>query len=249
MDNQPIQSVLEDINFKPKISINNVEIKSISLKNIILKSNISITNLFPLDIYIKDAMVNIYYQDKIINSYKIKGQNLLKARSKNDINLDSDIKINDLVKMIDNYTKLDSLPFKLEVITDIILPNFDKQNLMEYSLREKFDINIPTFNPKITMKGINFSLSNIKVIFNLKNQTSAKIHLSNINYLLNLNGIEFNGIATAITQQDNSIDIVLDKLQNSLNLKDSKNISLILNLKAKIDDFPYNIPININKTF
>lgn len=244
-----MQSVLEDAEFKPKIAINDVRIKSIDLSNLTLKANISISNLLPLDVYIKDAMVNIYYEDKIINSYKIKGQNLLKARSKNDINLDSSLRLNDLAKLIKDYASLDSIPLKLEVNTDIFLPNFTKENIMQYNLRERFDIDIPTINPSISLKNIDFSLSNIKAIFNLKNQAKANLNLDSINYALIINGVEFSGIAKSVKRDDNSIDIILDNLANSLKLNNSKNISLNLNTTMKLDKTPYEIPLNINKIF
>lgn len=241
--------MLEDDKFKPKIEINNVTIKSIDLSNITFKANISVLNLLPLNTYIKDAMVNIYYQDKIINSYKIQGQDMLKPRSKNNINLVSDIRINDLAKIIENYNNVDSIPLKLEVSTDIFLPDFAKETVMEYNLRERTDINIPTINPSISIKSIDFGKSNIKAIFNLKNLSKANINLDSINYKLNIAGMTFSGIANSIKQDDNSFDIVLNNLTNSLKINETNDISLSLNTSIRFNQLQYEIPLTIEKNF
>lgn len=277
------KSVLEDSRFAPKISINSVKLKSINLDSLILESNISITNSLPLGVNIKDAMINIYYEDKIINSYKIEGENTLKSRSTSKINLDSSIRINDLVKMIKDYTTRDSLPFKLEVATIILLPNNnatkiakstldlirevgDSSNVSEsnsadsstleanrplkiYDLREKFDINIPTINPKITLKDLDFSLTNISAKFNISNATKTKFMLENISYNLALNGIDFSGEARSEAQNDGSIDIIIDNLQNAFSFTASQKTSIILNANLKIDGINYAIPLRIEKDF
>lgn len=244
-----MQSVLEDEKFKPKIEINDVTIKSIDLSNITLKAKVSVSNFLPINTYIKDAMINIYYEDKIINSYKIQGQDILKARSKNNINLVSSIRINDLAKIINNYNNLDSIPLKLEVVTDIFLPNFIKENIMEYNLREKTDINIPAINPNISIQKINFGKSNIKAVFNLKNQSKANIILDSIDYELNIAGMPFSGVANAIKQNDNSVDIIIDNLPNSLKINKTNDISLSLSTSVRFNQLQYKIPLTIDKNF
>ncbi|MDE6885986.1 MAG: hypothetical protein K2P17_02975 [Helicobacteraceae bacterium] len=245
---KPMQSILNEVDFIPKIEINTVAIKSIKLDSISLESNISITNPLPLNINIKDAMINLYYEDKIINSYRINGENTLQARSTSNIILDSDIRINDLVKIIKDYPARDSIPFKFEVTTSLfaLIPNITK----EYNLREKFDINIPTINPKISLKNIDFTLkSGFKAVFNIKNETKAKFSLEDISYILNINGIELNGIAKTNAQSDNSIDIILKSQSQSIKINNDKKIALTLKANTRIGDIPYTIPLNIDKTF
>lgn len=260
------KSVLEDSRFKPKISINSVKLKSISLDSIILESNISIDNFLPLSVNIKDAMINIYYEDKIINSYKINDKSELQARSTSKINLDSDIRINDLVKMIKDYTTRDSLPFKVEVATTIFVPNNahidsalgdlaqNLENLFEYNLRERFEFDIPTINPKLSLKEAKFGLGDSKVVVNVKNNTRAKFKLENISYNLRLSGVDFSGDATSLPQSDESVDIVMDNFSFSLpkggaggNNVGRTSVDISANLQ--LGDLNYKIPLKLSKDF
>lgn len=255
------KSVLEDSRFKPKISINSVKLKSISLDSIILESNISIDNFLPLSVNIKDAMINIYYEDKIINSYKINDKSELQARSTSKINLDSDIRINDLVKMIKDYTTRDSLPFKVEVATTIFVPNNahidsalgdlaqNLENLFEYNLRERFELDIPTINPKLSLKEANFGLGDSKVVVNVKNNTRAKFKLENISYNLRLSGMDFSGDATSLPQSDESVDIVMDNFSFSLPKGGTNSTSVDISANLQLGDLNYKIPLKLSKDF
>lgn len=255
------KSVLEDSRFKPKISINSVKLKSISLDSIILESNISIDNFLPLSVNIKDAMINIYYEDKIINSYKINDKSELKARSTSKINLDSDIRINDLVKMIKDYTTRDSLPFKVEVATTIFVPNNahidsalgdlaqNLENLFEYNLRERFELDIPTINPKLSLKEAKFGLGDSKVVVNVKNNTRAKFKLENISYNLKLSGVDFSGDATSLPQDDESVDIVMDNFSFSLPKGGANSTSVDISANLQLGDLSYKIPLKLSKDF
>lgn len=255
------KSVLEDSRFKPKISINSVKLKSISLDSIILESNISIDNFLPLSVNIKDAMINIYYEDKIINSYKINDKSELQARSTSKINLDSDIRINDLVKMIKDYTTRDSLPFKVEVATTIFVPNNahidsalgdlaqNLENLFEYNLRERFEFDIPTINPKLSLKEAKFGLGDSKVVVNVKNNTRAKFKLENISYNLRLSGVDFSGDATSLPQSDESVDIVMDNFSFSLPKGGTNSTSVDISANLQLGDLSYKIPLKLSKDF
>lgn len=255
------KSVLEDSRFKPKISINSVKLKSISLDSIILESNISIDNFLPLSVNIKDAMINIYYEDKIINSYKINDKSTLKARSTSKINLDSDIRINDLVKMIKDYTTRDSLPFKVEVATTIFVPNNahidsalgdlaqNLENLFEYNLRERFELDIPTINPKLSLKEAKFGLGDSKVVVNVKNNTRAKFKLENISYNLSFSGVDFSGDATSLPQSDESVDIVMDNFRFSLPKGGTNSTSVDISANLQLGDLSYKIPLKLSKDF
>ncbi len=250
------KSVLEDSRFKPKISINSVKLKSISLDSLVLESNISIDNFLPLSVNIKDAMINIYYEDKIINSYKINDKSTLKARSTSKINLDSDIRINDLVKMIKDYTTRDSLPFKVEVATTIFVPNNAKlseitqsDSLFEYNLRERFEFDIPTINPKLSLKEAKFGLGDSKVVVNVKNNTRAKFKLENISYNLRLSGVDFSGDATSLPQSDESIDIVMDNFSFSLPKGGANSTSVDISANLQLGDLSYKIPLKLSKDF
>lgn len=255
------KSVLEDSRFKPKISINSVKLKSISLDSIILESNISIDNFLPLSVNIKDAMINIYYEDKIINSYKINDKSELQARSTSKINLDSDIRINDLVKMIKDYTTRDSLPFKVEVATTIFVPNNanidsalgdlaqNLENLFEYNLRERFELDIPTINPKLSLKEAKFGLGDSKVVVNVKNNTRAKFKLENIAYNLRLSGVDFSGDATSLPQDDESVDIVMDNFSFSLPKGGTNSTSVDISANLQLGDLNYKIPLKLSKDF
>lgn len=259
------KSVLEDSRFKPKISINSVKLKSISLDSIILESNISIDNFLPLSVNIKDAMINIYYEDKIINSYKINDKSELQARSTSKINLDSDIRINDLVKMIKDYTTRDSLPFKVEVATTIFVPNNanidsalgdlaqNLENLFEYNLRERFELDIPTINPKLSLKEAKFGLGDSKVVVNVKNNTRAKFKLENISYNLKLSGVDFSGDATSLPQSDESVDIVMDNFSFSLPKGgaggNESRTSVDISANLQLGDLSYKIPLKLSKDF
>lgn len=250
------KSVLEDSRFKPKISINSVKLKSINLDSLILESNISIDNFLPLSVNIKDAMINIYYEDKIINSYKINDKSTLKARSTSKINLDSDIRINDLVKMIKDYTTHDSLPFKVEVATTIFVPNNAKlseitqsDSLFEYNLRERFEFDIPTINPKLSLKEAKFGLGDSKVVVNVKNNTRAKFKLENISYNLRLSGVDFSGDATSLPQSDESIDIVMDNFSFSLPKGGANSTSVDISANLQLGDLSYKIPLKLSKDF
>lgn len=255
------KSVLEDSRFKPKISINSVKLKSISLDSIILESNISIDNFLPLSVNIKDAMINIYYEDKIINSYKINDKSELQARSTSKINLDSDIRINDLVKMIKDYTTRDSLPFKVEVATTIFVPNNanidsalgelaqNLENLFEYNLRERFELDIPTINPKLSLKEAKFGLGDSKVVVNVKNNTRAKFKLENISYNLRLSGVDFSGDATSLPQSDESVDIVMDNFSFSLPKGGANSTSVDISANLQLGDLSYKIPLKLSKDF
>ena len=250
------KSVLEDSRFKPKISINSVKLKSINLDSLILESNISIDNFLPLSVNIKDAMINIYYEDKIINSYKINDKSTLKARSTSKINLDSDIRINDLVKMIKDYTTRDSLPFKVEVATTIFVPNNAKlseitqsDSLFEYNLRERFEFDIPTINPKLSLKEAKFGLGDSKVVVNVKNNTRAKFKLENISYNLRLSGVDFSGDATSLPQSDESIDIVMDNFSFSLPKGGANSTSVDISANLQLGDLNYKIPLKLSKDF
>lgn len=255
------KSVLEDSRFKPKISINSVKLKSISLDSIILESNISIDNFLPLSVNIKDAMINIYYEDKIINSYKINDKSELQARSTSKINLDSDIRINDLVKMIKDYTTRDSLPFKVEVATTIFVPNNARidsalgdlaqnlENLFEYNLRERFEFDIPTINPKLSLKEAKFGLGDSKVVVNVKNNTRAKFKLENISYNLKLSGVDFSGDATSLPQSDESVDIVMDNFSFSLPKGGANSTSVDISANLQLGDLNYKIPLKLSKDF
>lgn len=258
------KSVLEDSRFKPKISINSVKLKSISLDSIILESNISIDNFLPLSVNIKDAMINIYYEDKIINSYKINDKSELQARSTSKINLDSDIRINDLVKMIKDYTTRDSLPFKVEVATTIFVPNThidsalgdlaqNLENLFEYNLRERFELDIPTINPKLSLKEAKFGLGDSKVVVNVKNNTRAKFKLENISYNLRLSGVDFSGDATSLPQSDESVDIVMDNFSFSLPKGgaggNESRTSVDISANLQLGDLSYKIPLKLSKDF
>lgn len=250
------KSVLEDSRFKPKISINSVKLKSINLDSLILESNISIDNFLPLSVNIKDAMINIYYEDKIINSYKINDKSTLKARSTSKINLDSDIRINDLVKMIKDYTTRDSLPFKVEVATTIFVPNNAKlseitqsDSLFEYNLRERFELDIPTINPKLSLKEANFGLGDSKVVVNVKNNTRAKFKLENISYNLKLSGVDFSGDATSLPQSDESVDIVMDNFSFSLPKGGANSTSVDISANLQLGDLSYKIPLKLSKDF
>lgn len=277
------KSVLEDSRFKPKISINSVKLKSISLDSLVLESNISIDNFLPLSVNIKDAMINIYYEDKIINSYKINDKSTLKARSTSKINLDSDIRINDLVKMIKDYTTRDSLPFKVEVATTIFVPNHINDsldsaqdtrdsaldsaiksplgdlaqnlgNMFEYNLRERFELNIPTINPKLSLKEAKFGLGDSKVVVNVKNNTRAKFKLENIAYNLRLSGVDFSGDGKSLPQSDESIDIVMDNFSFSLPKggaggNDESRTSVDISANLQLGDLSYKIPLKLSKDF
>lgn len=272
------KSVLEDSRFKPKISINSVKLKSINLDSLILESNISIDNFLPLSVNIKDAMINIYYEDKIINSYKINDKSTLKARSTSKINLDSDIRINDLVKMIKDYTTRDSLPFKVEVATTIFVPNLagdstdsaqnasdsaldsaiksplgdlaqNLENLFEYNLRERFEFDIPTINPKLSLKEAKFGLGDSKVVVNVKNNTRAKFKLENISYNLRLSGVDFSGDATSLPQDDESVDIVMDNFSFSLPKGGANSTSVDISANLQLGDLSYKIPLKLSKDF
>ena len=250
------KSVLEDSRFKPKISINSVKLKSINLDSLILESNISIDNFLPLSVNIKDAMINIYYEDKIINSYKINDKSTLKARSTSKINLDSDIRINDLVKMIKDYTTRDSLPFKVEVATTIFVPNNAKlseitqsDSLFEYNLRERFEFDIPTINPKLSLKEAKFGLGDSKVVVNVKNNTRAKFKLENISYNLRLSGVDFSGDATSLPQDDESVDIVMDNFSFSLPKGGANSTSVDISANLQLGDLNYKIPLKLSKDF
>ncbi len=250
------KSVLEDSRFKPKISINSVKLKSISLDSLVLESNISIDNFLPLSVNIKDAMINIYYEDKIINSYKITDKSTLKARSTSKINLDSDIRINDLVKMIKDYTTRDSLPFKIEVATTIFVPNNTKlseitqsDSLFEYNLRERFELSIPTINPKLSLKEASFGLGDSKVVVNVKNNTRAKFKLENISYNLRLSGADFSGDATSLPQDDESVDIVMDNFSFSLPKGGANSTGVDISANLQLGDLNYKIPLKLSKEF
>ena len=250
------KSVLEDSRFKPKISINSVKLKSINLDSLILESNISIDNFLPLSVNIKDAMINIYYEDKIINSYKINDESTLKARSTSKINLDSDIRINDLVKMIKDYTTRDSLPFKVEVATTIFVPNNAisalgemAQSLFEYNLRERLEIEIPTINPKLSLKEAKFGLGDSKVVVNVKNNTRTKFKLENILYNLKLGGVDFSGDARSVPQSDESIDIVMDNFSFSLPKGGANTTSVDISANLQLGDLSYQIPLKLSKDF
>lgn len=250
------KSVLEDSRFKPKISINSVKLKSINLDSLILESNISIDNFLPLSVNIKDAMINIYYEDKIINSYKINDKSKLQARSTSKINLDSDIRINDLVKMIKDYTTRDSLPFKVEVATTIFVPNNAKlseitqsDSLFEYNLRERFEFDIPTINPKLSLKEAKFGLGDSKVVVNVKNNTRAKFKLENISYNLRLSGVDFSGDATSLPQSDESVDIVMDNFSFSLPKGGANSTSVDISANLQLGDLSYKIPLKLSKDF
>ena len=250
------KSVLEDSRFKPKISINSVKLKSINLDSLILESNISIDNFLPLSVNIKDAMINIYYEDKIINSYKINDESTLKARSTSKINLDSDIRINDLAKMIKDYTTRDSLPFKVEVATTIFVPNNAisalgemAQSLFEYNLRERLEIEIPTINPKLSLKEAKFGLGDSKVVVNVKNNTRTKFKLENILYNLKLGGVDFSGDASSLPQSDESIDIVMDNFSFSLPKGGANTTSVDISANLQLGDLSYQIPLKLSKDF
>lgn len=250
------KSVLEDSRFKPKISINSVKLKSINLDSLILESNISIDNFLPLSVNIKDAMINIYYEDKIINSYKINDKSTLKARSTSKINLDSDIRINDLVKMIKDYTTRDSLPFKVEVATTIFVPNNAKlseitqsDSLFEYNLRERFEFDIPTINPKLSLKEAKFGLGDSKVVVNVKNNTRAKFKLENISYNLRLSGVDFSGDGKSLPQSDESVDIVMDNFSFSLPKGGANSTSVDISANLQLGDLSYKIPLKLSKDF
>lgn len=243
--------MLEDISFKPKISIDSVKLKSITLDSITLESQVQIDNFLPISVSMKDAMINIYYEDKIINSYKINDESTLNARSKSRINLDSTIRINDLVKLVKDYTKRDYLPFKVEVATTILLPNakLGDTQLLEYNLREKFDLEIPTLNPKISLKKLDFGLSGVSVIINVRNATEATFSLENISYNLQLSGLNFSGDAKSEAQSDKSVDIVMNNPSFSLPASASKDISINIEANLKVDKLKYAIPLQFNKDF
>ena len=251
------KSVFEDIRFKPKISINSVKLKSINLDSLVLESNITIDNFLPLSVNLKDAMINIYYEDKIINSYKISDKTKLEARSKSNINLDSDIRINDLVKMIKDYTVRDSLPFKVEVATTVFVPNNAKvlseitqsDALFEYNLRERFEFNLPTINPKMSLKEANFGFGNSKIIVNVKNATKAKFALENISYNLKVAGIDFSGDATSAKQSDDSLDIIMDNFSFSLPKGGENNTNIEIGANLQLGDLSYKIPLKLSKDF
>lgn len=251
------KSVFEDIRFKPKISINSVKLKSINLDSLVLESNITIDNFLPLSVNLKDAMINIYYEDKIINSYKISDKTTLKSRSKSNINLDSDIRINDLVKMIKDYTVRDLLPFKVEVATTIFVPNNAKvlseraqsDTLFEYNLKERFELEIPTINPKISLKEANFGIDGAKFVVNVKNNTKSKFALENISYNLKVSGIDFSGDATSAKQSDESVDIIMDNFSFSLPKGGENNTSVNISANLQLGDLPYKIPLKLQKDF
>ena len=251
------KSVFEDIRFKPKISINSVKLKSINLDSLILTLNISVDNFLPRIVNIKDPMINIYYEDKIINSYKINDEAMLELRSKSNINLDSDIRINDLVKMIKDYTTRDSLPFKVEVATTIFVPNNAKvlseitqsDTLFEYNLKERFELEIPTINPKISLKEANFGIDGAKFVVNVKNNTKSKFALENISYNLKVSGIDFSGDATSAKQSDESVDIIMDNFSFSLPKGGENNTSVNISANLQLGDLPYKIPLKLQKDF
>lgn len=248
------KSVLEDIRFKPKISINSVKFKSIDLDSLVLESNITIDNFLPIGVNINDVMINIYYDEKIINSYKISDKTTLEARSKSNISLDSDIRINDLIKMIKDYTTRDSLPIKVEVATTIFVPNnvANGDSLFEYNLRERFEIDIPTINPKFLLKEADFGLANLgnaKVVVNVRNDTKAKFLLENISYNLRLAGLNFSGDGRSEIQSDGSVDIIMEGMDFSLPRDSLKSTGVDINANLQLGDLPYKIPLKLSKDF
>ncbi len=242
------KSVLEDARYAPQITINSVKIKAISLDSIILESNIAITNFLPLGVNIKDAMINIYYDDKIINSYKITDTSAIRPRSTNTISLDSDIRINDLAKIIKDFKARDSIDFKIEVATTILVPNDTSagESRFSYNLREKFDLQIPPLNPKISLKNADISREGISVTLNVRNDATPRFGLENISYNIRLGGIDFSGEAKTLAQSDNSTDIIIENLRR-LPPREQNGFGITLNAILQLEN--QRIPIYLNKDF
>lgn len=233
-----------------------MKLKSITLDSIFLESLIQIDNFLPISVNIKDAMINIYYEDKIINSYKISDESTLQARSKSSISLDSTIRINDLVKLVKDYTNLNSLPFKIEVATTILVPNvkIGETEPLQYHLREKFEMEIPTINPKISLKKLNVGLKDIELIINVKNSTNATFSLEDISYEVDIAGFHYSGDAKSVEQSDKSIDIVMSnptfsQTLNSQVSNDLKSVSVDIGANLRFGTLNYAIPLHLKKDF
>ncbi|RAX55194.1 hypothetical protein CCY99_00410 [Helicobacter sp. 16-1353] len=242
---------VEETNLSPTLKINSIQISGIGLDSIDLDISINIKNPYPIDINLKDIMVNVYYQDRIINSNNITGDIKLKSFVSSDIKLDSALSTIDLAKIIKDYTSVEYLPFKIEVAFTLPLP---KNILGNYQLKDSIVLNIPTINPQFTLKSMEFQPPlNIKSVFNIKNNTEKNFTIDDIYYNINLNDKSFNGIAASVKNDDGSFDIILDDLNlfsigvNAL--KDITNIELEIKTNIQLDGIPYKIPLDFKKKF
>ncbi len=232
----------------PILQINSVRISSITLDTIFLNTNIDIINPYSIDVPIKGATINIYYQDKIINSYKIEGENTLKALSKSNLLLESNIKILDLVKLIPDYREAESIDVKVEVATSLPLPKI--LNLGDsFQLKERFETNIPTISLFISLKDVTYNAPNLTFILHLKNRAKAPLLLDDVAYSFQLNEVNFNNIADVVYNGDNSIDLRINidtNNANLINLDDIKKTNISIQSALQISEIPYKIPINID---
>lgn len=240
-------------NLSPSLKMNSIQISGIELDSIDLDIGINIKNPYPIDINLKDVIVNIYYENKIVNSSNIPGEVTIKSLTSNDIKLDSAINTLDLIKIIKDYTSVEYLPFKIEVAFALPLPK-TLNMLGDYQLKDSISLNIPTINPQFSLKRMEFQPPfNVKGIFNIKNATKANFALDDINYNINLNDKNFNGLAKSIKNDDGSFDIVLDGLDllsiGANALKDINKIDLEIKTNVQLDEIPYKIPLNLKKNF
>lgn len=225
----PTQSVLSDENFIPTIDINKAEIIDISAGDFGLETSVAINNLLPLEMEMESIMLNLYYNDRIIHSHRIDGKNTLKPRTKSIITLNSGIKINDLVKIIENYLQKSSHSLQIEVTTTLFLNLKDEQK--EFNLRKKTEILIPSISFDLQRKSEN--------LFNLTNIGASTLGLKNAEYFLQFGAQNISGEAQIIQQDNKSFDIITQTIPKDF----------VLDLEFTADINEKSLRVRLNKAF
>ena len=162
--------------------IDNIKNKMNELKNIIDKFNNEINNIINILLKVKNN-INKYYEinNRIINNYEIKNRNYQRLQNINDIN--NEIIINDLNKIIKDNNINDKFNNILNIFTKMNIDNKSKKNM------NKEDNKIlENNNNEITLiYKINLNEDKIKIFGSdfVQKKNNCKIKYENKEYELN----------------------------------------------------------------
>lgn len=235
-------------NLLPTLKIADSTISSLSLDTLGLSHKLEIYNPLPLGFSPKNITLRLYYDNKLVIQNKIDDNITLKAQSNNNVVLKSSVKILDLINIISDYNKRDTLPFRVEITLG--LPLIGQFSFFEnMTLSDSFAFQVPTLKPELSLKQISHNPPfGVNVAFNIKDK--SKFSLSDIKYNLKLDKQYFSGVATSRRNSDGSTDIEISNL-NILNLITAKFSDIALQMEGdiKFDSLGYAIPIRVDKEF
>ncbi|HOK02440.1 MAG TPA: LEA type 2 family protein [Spirochaetota bacterium] len=222
---------------KPTAEIKNFDIESLSLRDITFLFDVEIYNPYPFKLKLSTVKTTFFIEGKQLfqtSTDKLK----IKAKGTEMTRLLLNLKYSDIINIIQDYQKKDSLKCLIDMTISIPLPASVQKIAKEVTFNFKFNKEIPTIKPEINIANFNVIKPTTQEIEEAIKRSARK----------NLNANAVADMFGAIIDGKNPAKVI-DPADLDLKLK--VNFDIVMKNKTKAElffkDLNYNFNINASK--